>query len=109
MGKDVYINTPNFNDPQFLELGDNVVIGGFTNISCYIFEGNKLILDKIKIGNNTLVGTNCYIMPEVTIGMYSYIRKNQIIPDKSYLSTLSALPVRKIIKQLKKRRLIYLN
>ena len=99
MGKNGYINTPNLNDPQFLELGDNAVIGGLSNISYHIFEGNKLILDKIKTGNNTLVGTNCYIMTEDTIGnncnigKYSYIRKNQIISDKSYLSAFLALPV----------------
>ncbi len=104
IGKNVYINTPNLDDPQFLEIGNNVVIGGLTIISCHTFEGNKLILGRIKIGNNTLIGTNCYIMPDVTIGnncnigMYSYIRKNQNIPDRSYMSALSALPIRKIIK-----------
>lgn len=104
IGKNVYINTPNLNDPQFLQIGNNVVIGGLTNISCHTFEGNKLVLGKIKIGSNTLIGTNCYIMPDVTIGnycnigMYAYVRKNRIIPDKTYLSALSALPVRKIIK-----------
>jgi hypothetical protein len=104
MGKNVYINTPNLNDPQFLELGSNVVIGGLTNISCHTFEGNNLVLGKIKIGDNTLIGTNCYIMPNVkignycNIGMYSYIRKGQEIPDKTFISAIAGLPIKRVVK-----------
>jgi hypothetical protein len=104
MGKNVYINTPNLNDPQFLELGNNVVIGGLTNISCHTFEGNRLVLGKIKIGDNTLIGTNCYIMPDVkigsycNIGMYSYLRKGQEIQDKTFISAIAGLPIKRVIK-----------
>ena len=85
IGKNTFINTKGLHDAYLLEIGDNVVIGGETNISCHIFEGNELILGKIKIGSNTLIGTNCYIMPDVTIGercsigLYSYIRKKRKI------------------------------
>jgi len=104
IGKNVYIDTPNLNDPMFLEMGNNVVVGGLTNISCHIFENNKLVLGKIKIGDNTLIGTNCYILPNVTIGkncnigMYSFIRKNKEIPDGAVISAISGMPLKKVIK-----------
>jgi hypothetical protein len=67
IGKNTFINTRGLHDAYLLEIGENVVIGNETDISCHIFEGNHLILGKIKIGDNTLIGTHCYIMPDVTI------------------------------------------
>lgn len=102
LGKNVFINTPGLHDAYLLEMGNNVVVGGKANISCHIFEGNHLILGKIKIGDNTLIGTECYIMPGVTIGkncnigMFSYVRKNKTIPDKSTIMALPGLPARRI-------------
>ena len=102
LGKNVNINTPGLHDAYLLQLGNNIVIGGKADISCHIFEGNHLILGRIKIGDNVLIGTECYIMPGVTIGnncnigMYSYIRKNKTIPDNSVIMALPGLPVRKI-------------
>lgn len=46
IGKNVFINTKGLHDSYLLEIGDNVVIGGDANISCHIFEGNHLILNK---------------------------------------------------------------
>ena len=76
IGKNVFINTPKLSDAYLLELGDNVVIGGDSAITCHIFEGNSLILGKIKIGSNSLIGAESYIMPGVTIGEnHRYSRK----------------------------------
>jgi acetyltransferase-like isoleucine patch superfamily enzyme len=104
MGKNVYLNTWTLNDPYLIELGDNVIIGGDTDLTCHIFENNYLILDKIKIGKNSLVGAHCYIMPGVTvgencvIGVYSFIRRNKRILDNSKITALSGLPVKDIYR-----------
>jgi hypothetical protein len=104
IGKNAHINTPHLNDPQFLEIGENVIVGGMTNLSCHIFEGGRLILGRIRIGDNSLIGTGCYINPGVTIGsncsigMYSFIRKNTSIPDKSHISSIAGMPVREVIR-----------
>ena len=80
IGKNVQINTWFLNDAHLLELGDNVVIGGKTDVSCHTVEPNKLILERVKIGSDTLVGQHCYISPGVTIGkrcvigQYAFIR-----------------------------------
>lgn len=107
IGKNTFINTKGLHDAYLLEIGDNVVIGGETDISCHIFEGNKLILGKVKIGSNTLIGTHCYIMPDVTIGnkcnigLYSYIRKKRNIEDKSMIMAMPGMPARKVAELTK--------
>jgi len=110
IGKNTFINTRGLHDAYLLEIGDNVVIGGETDISCHIFEGNSLILGKIKIGNNTLIGTHCYIMPDVTIGnkcnigLYSYIRKKRNIEDGSMIMAIPGINARKVAEIIKENK-----
>jgi acetyltransferase-like isoleucine patch superfamily enzyme len=93
-----------------LELGDNVVIGGDASITCHIFEGNQLILGKIKIGSNVLIGAESYIMPGVTIedncniGLKASIRKNKTISEKSMILSFPGTPAKKIAELLKEER-----
>jgi len=97
IGKNSKINTYMLNDPYLLEIGDNVIVGGQTDISCHIFENNKLILQPIKIGDNTMIGAHCYIAPGVTIGencvigLNSYIRQGKTIQDDSKLTSVGAV------------------
>lgn len=107
IGKNVFINSPKLSDAYLLELGDNVVIGGDASITCHIFEGNSLILGKIKIGNNVLLGAESYIMPGVTIedncniGLKASIRKNKTIKEKSMILAFPGTPAKKIAEILK--------
>lgn len=97
IGKNTRINTFILNDAYLLEIGDNVVVGGQTDISCHLFENGKLILQPIKIGDNTLIGAHCYISPGVTIGkncligLNSYIRRGKTIPDNTKLTSVGAV------------------
>lgn len=110
MGKNVFVNTRGLHDSYLLEIGDNVVIGGESNISCHIFEGRELILEKIKIGDNTLVGANCYIMPgaeigkNCSIGLYSYIRKKRKIEDGSVIMAIPGLKAKKVAEIIKEKQ-----
>lgn len=110
IGKNVSLNSWYLNDAYLLEIGDNVVIGGKTDISCHTFENNSLILQRITIGSNTLVGQQCYVSPGVTIGsrcvigQYSFIRKNTNIPDRSVIASLGGLPIREITRLERKAR-----
>jgi acetyltransferase-like isoleucine patch superfamily enzyme len=104
LGKNVQINTWFLNDAYLLELGDNVVIGGKTDVSCHTVEPGKLILQRVKIGSDTLVGQHCYISPGVTIGrrcvigQYAFIRKNAEIPDRTIISAIAGMPIRQVAK-----------
>ena len=96
------INTWFLNDAYLLEIGDNVVIGGKTDVSCHTFEKEFLILKNVTIGRGTLIGQRCYISPGVTIGehcvigQYAFLRKNTFVPDRTTLSAIAGLPVRTV-------------
>jgi acetyltransferase-like isoleucine patch superfamily enzyme len=104
IGKNVYINTPNLNDAQFLTLDDDVVVGGASDVSCHTFEGDKLILGRISIGSGSVIGAHAYIFPGVTIGkrcsigVETVIRKNRIIPDGSVVGIPSGMPMRSVAR-----------
>lgn len=72
-------------DPALIEIGDNTMIGSDSIISGHLIEKGKLLLKKVKIGNNCLIGGRSGIAPGViikdcaTIGAYSIVTKNQVI------------------------------
>lgn len=107
LGKNVFINSKGLHDAYLLEIGDNVVIGGDSNISCHIFEGDTLILGKIKIGNNSLISAESYIMPGVeignkcSIGIKAYVRKNKKIEDGSIVMAVPGMDAKKIAELIK--------
>ena len=93
-----------------LEIEDNVVIGGDANISCHIFEGRYLILNKIKIGANTLISAEAYLMPGVevgkncNIGLKAYVRKNRKIEDGSIIMAVPGVPSKKVAEIISDRK-----
>ena len=109
IGKNVFINTVGLHDSYLLEIDDNVIIGGDANISCHIFEGNHLILGNVKIGSNTLISAESYIMPGVTIGnncnigLKAYIRKNRKIEDGSMIMAVPGMPSKKVAEIIKEK------
>jgi acetyltransferase-like isoleucine patch superfamily enzyme len=104
IGKNVFLNSVILNDAQFIELGDNVTIGGGAQLTCHLYEKGRLILDPIKIGEGSLIGADSYIAPGVTvgkkcvIGLHSVIRRGKTIPDGMHYTGLAALPVREMAK-----------
>ena len=107
MGKNVFINTIKIFDPYLLKFGDNVVVGGFAQITCHIFEGDRLILGKVTIGSDTLICAESFIMPGVSIGnrcsigVCSYVRKNKKIPDNTITMAMPGVSPQKIAEMIK--------
>jgi acetyltransferase-like isoleucine patch superfamily enzyme len=100
MGRNVKINSPKINDAYLLTLEDDVIIGGGTDITCHLFERDHLILQRIRIGAGTLIGSNSYIAPGVSIGkrcivgVSSYLRSGREIPDNSVVTSVGGVDVR---------------
>ncbi|NOY07932.1 MAG: hypothetical protein GXP33_03715 [Spirochaetes bacterium] len=101
IGRNVRLNTWILNDAYLLEIGDDVIVGGGTDVSCHIFENGYLKLKPVKIGPGTLIGAHCYISPGVTIGsncligINSYIRKDKIIPDNTIITSVAGISMHK--------------
>lgn len=68
LGKNVQINSKYCSDLCLLEIGDGAVIGGHATVICHSFERHRLILKKVKIGNNAIIGLNSVILPGAQIG-----------------------------------------
>lgn len=100
MGRNVKLNSFMLNDAYLLTIGDDVIVGGQTDISCHLFERDHLILQPVTIGSGTLVGAHCYVSPGVTIGercvigLSSYIRAGRTIPDGSVITSLAGIDVK---------------
>ncbi|OYT61325.1 hypothetical protein B6U81_03250 [Thermoplasmatales archaeon ex4484_30] len=71
-------------DPYVTEIGEQTLLGGYVKIAGHVVE-DKLIIKKVKIGNNCLIGLDTVIFPgaviedDVTIGAKSLVLKNQVL------------------------------
>ena len=79
LGKNVQFNSKYIFDATVLEIGDNTVVGGVAIINGHIVERGKLILRKVKIGNNVLLGSHCTVMPGCEIGDRAIIGAGAIL------------------------------
>ncbi len=101
VGKNVQINSKQCFDLSLVEIGDNAVIGGYATIMCHSFERGRLILRRVKIGKNVVLGINSVVMAGCQIGEGAFItagailgRNKQVAPHSVYAG-VPAEPVRK--------------
>ena len=74
-------------DPCLTEIGDNCTMGLFACIYGHIHDYEKgiIILDRIKVGNNCIIGAGSYIMPgavledNVKLAAGSVVTKGQVL------------------------------
>ncbi|MGC9312472.1 MAG: DapH/DapD/GlmU-related protein [Sediminispirochaetaceae bacterium] len=108
IGRYAQLNSYSLPDAYLLRVGDNVVIGAGAEISCHVFQGKMLVLEKIEIGDNVLVGAHSYIGPGVVIGensvlgINSLLRRGTRLPAGSKVAGLAALPL-STLRELEKR------
>ena len=79
LGKGVQINTINLNDPSAVTVGDNVVIGGRSVINGHLVEKGQLVLARVHLGKNCLIGAGTTIQPGVRIGEGAVIATNGLV------------------------------
>jgi serine acetyltransferase len=79
VGKNVQINSKKCFDLSLIEIGDNTVIGGYATIMCHSFERNRLILRKVKIGKNVVIGLNSVILSGAEIGDGAFITAGAVL------------------------------
>jgi acetyltransferase-like isoleucine patch superfamily enzyme len=92
VGKNVQINSKKCFDLSLIEIGDNAVIGGYATVMCHSFERNRLILRKVKIGKNVVLGLNSVVMAGAEIGEGAFItagailgKNKQVAPHSVYV------------------------
>lgn len=92
-----------------LILGNNVSIGHNVKIYTSSFIAKKLVLEgvkenygsEVKIGNNVLIGANCFICPEIKIGNNVVIGANSVVTRDVPSDSVVAGNPAKVIKKLR--------
>lgn len=83
LGKNVQINSTRVGDISLLEIGDNSVIGGNATVICHSFEKKGLLIEKVRIGKNVIIGLNSIILPGVEIGDNAVIAAAAVVPKNT--------------------------
>lgn len=74
-------------DPCLTEFGDNVTMGEYAIVYAHIhnYEKGIITMDKVKVGNNVVIGAGAIIMPgvviedDVSIAAGAVVTKNQVL------------------------------
>ncbi len=86
-------------DPWFLEVGENVTIGGDSFILGHLGHGEEIILGRIVIGDGAIVGGRAVILPDVRIGNDARIGAGAVVVRGTVIAdgeTWAGVPARKI-------------
>jgi len=93
VGKNTIINGT-IVDPCLTEVGDNCIVGSSSFIYCHIHDLKKgtITINRVKIGNNCVIGDGAIIMPgviledDIIIGAGAVVPKNKILKKgKTYV------------------------
>ena len=90
-------------DPCLIEAGKNVQFGGFCLITGHIFDNRGLLIRKIKIGNNVVIGARAVLMPGVKvgdnaiIGFGAFVSSETVIKPYEYWAGVPAKKIKDII------------
>lgn len=83
LGLNVQINSKYCADLSLLEIGDNAVIGGHATVIAHSFEPRGLILKKVRIGRQAVVGLNAIVLPGVDVGERAVIGAGVFVPKNT--------------------------
>jgi len=101
MGKSsVVTGSEIIHDPYMVEIGEQTLIGGWSQITGHLGE-KKLIVKKVKIGDNCLIGGKSFVMPGVIIEDDVTVALNSVVLKDSHLekkTIYGGTPVKKIGK-----------
>ncbi|MFX1278118.1 MAG: acyltransferase [Promethearchaeota archaeon] len=74
---------------EFVEIGNNVIIGMGSTLISFGIEQDKFILKKIRVEDNALIGAKCVLLPGthlkkgVKLSAHSYTNFNDVLKENS--------------------------
>ena len=89
LGLNVQINSKYCADLSLLEIGDNAVIGGHATVIAHSFEARGLILKKVRIGRNAIIGLNAIVLPGVDVGDRAVVGAGVFVPKDTKIEPAS--------------------
>jgi acetyltransferase-like isoleucine patch superfamily enzyme len=98
IGKNSIVGNGRLFNPERTIIGDNCFFGYDAILSGHVYEGRRLYLKTVKLGNNVTVGANAVILPgadvgdNVIIGSNSVVPKDKVIPSNTIWVHGKAIP-----------------
>ena len=86
-------------DPHMVVAGKNVQFGYGCTIIAHIFDNRGLLIRKVKIGDNAIVGGEATIMPGVIMGNNSILASRSLLPPDTIIKPYeywAGVPAKKI-------------
>lgn len=80
LGLNVQINSKYCADLSLLEIGDDAVIGGHATVIAHSLESRGLILKRVRIGRNAIIGLNAIVLPGADIGDRAVVGAGACVP-----------------------------
>ncbi|MFX1483444.1 MAG: acyltransferase [Promethearchaeota archaeon] len=80
IGKGTIVGNGRLFNPERTIIGDNCFFGYDAILSGHVYEGRRLYLQTVKLGNNVTVGANSVVLPGVDIGDNVIIGANTVVP-----------------------------
>ncbi|MHA1762882.1 MAG: acyltransferase [Promethearchaeota archaeon] len=99
-------------DVEFIEFGNNMMIGQGAVVLSSMIIGDKLLIKKTIIGDHVVLGGNCVIAPGTiigkgsTVGIWAVTQINQVLePDWIYIGRPARkfIPTKKMAEESKKK------
>lgn len=99
IGSGVMINSRYVHDMSLLEIEDGAIIGGEAAISCHAAEKGYLVLSKVRVGKNAMIGQRSILMPGVTVGDGAVVAAQAVVLKDTEIppgETWVGIPARKL-------------
>lgn len=80
IGKSTIVGNGRLFNPERTVIGDNCFFGYDAIISGHVYEGDKLYLKTVKLGNCVTIGANAVILPGADIGDNVIVGANTVVP-----------------------------
>jgi acetyltransferase-like isoleucine patch superfamily enzyme len=112
IGKHSVVGNGRLFNPERTIIGENCFFGYDAIMSGHVYEGDRLYLKTVKLGNNVTVGANAVILPgadigdNVVIGANTVVPKNKVIPNNTIWVHGKAIPRRVTEPALQKHQVI---
>ncbi|TFG33919.1 hypothetical protein EU527_05925 [Candidatus Thorarchaeota archaeon] len=80
IGQNTIVGNGRLFNPERTIIGDNCFFGYDAILSGHVYEGRRLYLKTVRLGNNVTVGANAVILPGADIGDNVIVGANTVVP-----------------------------
>ena len=102
IGRNSYPAHSCLGDPQFLEIGESVILGQDSILTAHVMEGDRLAHYPIRVGDRATIGAKALIYAGVTIGEGAIVAGGAVVPKFTEIAPheiWGGVPARLIKKQ----------